>query len=77
MTPLDRIRQLYYETTKATIARDFDEAITLLKSLPSEEEREKAAVFMDGLAQMRSEWHTTPRTRARAPKPAPGRKRDR
>ena len=66
MTPIERIRQLYYETTKASIADDFDEAITLLKSLPSEEEREKAAVFMDGLAQMRSEWQVEPKRRRRS-----------
>jgi hypothetical protein len=27
-----------------------------LKSIESEEERERAAVYMDGLSQMRSEW---------------------
>jgi hypothetical protein len=27
-----------------------------LKSLPTEEERDKAAVYMEGLAQMRAEW---------------------
>jgi hypothetical protein len=31
-------------------------AIELLKSLPTEEERDKAAVYMEGLAQMRAEW---------------------
>lgn len=66
MTPLERIRQLYYETSKTTIADDFDEAITLLKGMPSEEERERAAVFMDGLAQMRSEWQVAPKRRPRA-----------
>lgn len=66
MTPLARIRQLYYTTTKASIDDDFDEAITLLKSLPSEEAREDAAVFMDGLAQMRAEWKQTPARRRRS-----------
>ena len=66
MTPLERIRQLYYETTRASIADDFDEAITLLKGMASEEERERAAVFMDGLAQMLSEWHVGPKTRKRS-----------
>lgn len=66
MTPLERIRQLYYETTKTSIADDFDEAITLLKSMGSEEERERAAVFMDGLAQMRSEWQVGPKRRKRS-----------
>jgi hypothetical protein len=53
---LAEIRRLYYATTRATIADDFDRAIDLLKSLPDEATRERAAVFMDGLAQMRSEW---------------------
>jgi hypothetical protein len=65
MTPLERIRQLYYETTRESIADDFDEAITLLKGMSSEEERERAAVFMDGLAQMRAEWRVVPRRRRR------------
>jgi hypothetical protein len=68
MTPLERIRQLYYETSKTTIADDFDEAIRLLKSMPSEEERETAAVFMDGLAQMRSEWQIAPKRHSRPPR---------
>lgn len=50
------IKRLYYATTKATVVRDLERAIDLLKAMPSEEERERAAVYMDGLAQMRSEW---------------------
>lgn len=69
MTPLERIRQLYYEATRDTIAEAFDEAITLLKAMPSEDERERAAVFMDGLAQMRAEWRVGPRQRSRTRRP--------
>jgi hypothetical protein len=54
---LAEIRRLYFATSKATIADDFDRAIDLLKSLPSDEERERAAVFMEGLAQLRAEWN--------------------
>jgi hypothetical protein len=53
---LAELRSLYFQTTKQTIARDFDRAIDLLKSLPDESERERAAVYMDGLAQMKSQW---------------------
>lgn len=60
---LDAIRKLYYGATRATITRDFDRAIDLLKSMPCEEERERAAVYMDGLAQMRADWGLTPRPR--------------
>ena len=50
------IREIYFKTTKHTIQHDIVHAIELLKSLPTEEERDKAAVYMEGLAQMRSEW---------------------
>ena len=53
---LAEIRQIYFKTTKRTIDHDFAHAIDLLKSLPDEGIREKAAVYMEGLAQMRKEW---------------------
>ena len=56
MDPADEIRKLYYNATKATIKKDVARAIDLLKSMKSDEEREKVAVYMDGLSQMRSEW---------------------
>jgi hypothetical protein len=52
---LEEIRQLYFKTTRATIDRDFDRAIDLLKAMP-EGERHRATVFMEGLAQMRKEF---------------------
>ena len=53
---LVEIKRLYYRTTKQTIKDDLARALQLLKSMGSEEERERAAVYMDGLSQMRSEW---------------------
>jgi hypothetical protein len=53
---LTQIREIYFKTTKRTIEHDIAHAIELLRSLPSEDERDKAAVYMDGLSQMRSEW---------------------
>jgi hypothetical protein len=50
------IRRIYFTTTKATIENDFAHAIELLKSLPTEDDRERATVFMEGLATMRKEW---------------------
>jgi hypothetical protein len=50
------IRRLYYAATKETIQADLTRALDLLKSMTSEEERERVAVYMDGLAQMRSDW---------------------
>lgn len=56
MDALAEIKKLYFSTTKATIEKDFGRAIDLLKSLPSDEARERAAVYMEGIAQMRKEW---------------------
>ncbi len=57
--PLAELRRLYFATTKQTIDNDFAHAIELLKRLPSEEERQKAHVYMEGLAEMRKEWART------------------
>jgi hypothetical protein len=56
MDAIAEIKRLYYAATKATIQKDLYRAIDLLKTLPTEEDREKVAVYMDGLAQMRKEW---------------------
>jgi hypothetical protein len=53
---LAEIRKIYFNTTRRTIQHDLAHAIELLKTIPTEEEREKARVYMDGLAQLRSEW---------------------
>ncbi len=60
MNAVDEIKHLYHHATKATIQRDLTRAIALLKSLVTEEERERVAVYMDGLSQMRSEWGVRP-----------------
>jgi hypothetical protein len=51
------IRRLYYSTTRETIHKDLARALDLLKSMPGEAERERVAVYMDGLAQMRGDWN--------------------
>ena len=53
---LAEIRRLYYRTTRNTIKEDFARALLLIKSIDREEDRERAAVYMDGLSQMRSDW---------------------
>ena len=53
---LAEIRRLYFSTTRQTIQEDLEKALDLLKSMASEEERERATVYMEGLAQMRAEW---------------------
>jgi hypothetical protein len=53
---LAEIRQIYFKTSKQTIDHDFTHALELLKSLPDEETRAKAHVYMEGLAEMAREW---------------------
>ena len=53
---LAEIRRLYFQTTAKTIDEDIAKALDLLKSMNSEEERERATVYMEGLAQMRKDW---------------------
>jgi len=53
---LAEIRRLYFSTTRERIDRDLAKALDLLKSMGSEEERERATVYMEGLAQMRKDW---------------------
>jgi len=50
------IRKLYFAATPKTIQRDLDRAIDLLKTLKDDEERAKAAVYMEGLNEMRKEF---------------------
>jgi hypothetical protein len=50
------IRRIYFKTTRQTIQHDLAHAIELLKTLPDEESRQSAAVYMNGLSQMRTEW---------------------
>lgn len=56
---LAEIRTLYFSTTPKTIHDDLAHAIALLKAIPTEDDRERARVYMDGLAQMRTEWAMT------------------
>ena len=74
---VNTIRTLYFNTTKATVQKDLTKAIDLFKALTNEEDREKAAVFMDGLSQMRSEWGVRPSGGPAAPgrSPKPKKKR--
>lgn len=53
---ISEIRRLYFQTSKQTIQQDLTKALDLLKSMTTEDERERAAVFMEGLAEMRRDW---------------------
>ena len=60
---LAEIRRIYFKTTKQTIDNDLAHAIELLQSMPEEEDREKASVYMEGLSQMQREWQAATRRR--------------
>ena len=53
---LAEIKRLYYGATRQTIQTDLAKALDLLKSMDSEEERERATVYMHGLNEMRKDW---------------------
>jgi hypothetical protein len=69
---LAEIRRIYFKTTARTIENDLAHAIELLKSLENEAAREKASVFMEGLAELRREWGPPrdqgPKHKAKGPK---------
>ena len=65
---LAELRRIYFKTTRQTIDHDFIHAIALVKTIASEEDRQKASVFMEGINELRKEW--TPKA-----KPAPKRKK--
>ena len=60
---LAEIRRLYFGARKHSIEQDLAKALDLLKSMSTEDERERATVYMEGLAEMRNDW-----VRERAPK---------
>ena len=53
---IDAIRKMYFAATPKTIQRDFERAIDLLKTLKDDDARGKAAVYMEGLNELRKEW---------------------
>ena len=53
---LAEIRRLYFKTSRQTIQEDLAKALDLLKSRNTEEERERATVYREGLAEMSKTW---------------------
>ena len=53
---LAEIKRLYFAATRQTIQADLEKALDLLKSMESEDERERATVYMHGLNEMRRDW---------------------
>lgn len=57
---LAEIRRIYFKTGRRTIEHDFARAIELLRRLPDEAARQRAHVYMEGLAEMRKQWQKAP-----------------
>jgi hypothetical protein len=55
-TALREIRSLYFGASEQTIQRDLAAAVALLMRLGSEDDRERATVYMEGLTEMRKDW---------------------
>jgi hypothetical protein len=53
---LAAIRDIYFGAKAATIEKDLARAIAILKTMANDDERERAAVYMEGLNEMRREW---------------------
>lgn len=73
---LAEIRRLYFTTTRQWIQQDLEKALDLLKSIPSEDDRERATVYMEGLAEMRKDWTGTKGKRQKAEGKREGRKEE-
>jgi hypothetical protein len=56
LDPFDEIKQIYYSTTRETIERDLARALELLRQMPDEEARQRAAGLMHGLSDLKREW---------------------
>lgn len=53
---LAEIRRLYFGARRETIQSDLEKALDFLKSMSGEDARERATVYMEGLAEMRRDW---------------------
>ena len=47
---IQEIKRLYLRATETTIEQDLTRAVEILKTLPDEQSRARAAVYMDGLS---------------------------
>jgi hypothetical protein len=61
LDPFDEIKRLYFTTTRQTIERDMGRALDLLTHMPTDEDRQRVAGYMHGLAELRRDWKTAPK----------------
>lgn len=73
LDPFDEIKQIYYSTTRETIERDMARALELLRQMPDDDARQRAAGLMHGLSDLKREWsrkkRKTPTTKGPKAKP--------
>lgn len=72
LDPFDEIRRLYFSTTRETIDRDLQRALELLKRMPSDEDRDRAAGLIHGLTDLQREWRGRRPRRASSQSDGPG-----
>jgi hypothetical protein len=65
LDPFDEIRKLYFSTTRETIERDLTRALDLLTRMGSDDQRQRAAGYMHGLAELKREWKKPKKKRAK------------
>jgi hypothetical protein len=56
LDPVAEIKRLYFTTTRDTIEQDLTRALDLLTRMASDEQRERVAGYMHGLAELKQEW---------------------
>ena len=62
---LAEIRRLYFKATRQSIQQDLERALDLIKSMATEEERERATVYMQGLNEMQRDWSSRRKAKRR------------
>ncbi|HEY8535221.1 MAG TPA: hypothetical protein VIL25_02195 [Vicinamibacterales bacterium] len=65
LDPFEEIKRLYFSTTRETIDRDMARALELLRLMPSDEARQRAAGYMHGLSDLQREWRREEKRRSR------------
>lgn len=67
LDPFEEIKRIYFSTTRETIERDMARALELLKHMPDDDARQRAAGYMHGMSDLKREWAPR-RKHARKPK---------
>jgi hypothetical protein len=63
LDPAAEIKRLYFTATRDTIERDLTRALDLLTRMASDDERERVAGYMHGLAELKRDWKRPVKTK--------------